>query len=178
MFLPLGYCKTSIISLNPVPDMQCTFLVEVYDELTICSDIAAAIARLVLAMFILNSVDITWDYQPGLMWSTIEPSVGIMCCCLPLIRVVVIAVIPESLRTSSSRSSGGNSKMNNASWPRTATYNDIHGSRGTRNTASSSNIAIQDDDEVPMGTVYQSKIKVQQEFRVDEERAESPARGV
>lgn len=56
------------------------------------SDCAAAIARLLLSMLVLGEYDTTWLYAKGYMWSIIEVSTGIVCTCLPTMRVFLKTV--------------------------------------------------------------------------------------
>lgn len=57
----------------------------------IYSDCAAAIARLILSMLVLGEYDTTWLYAKGYMWSIIEVSTGIVCTCLPTMRIFLKA---------------------------------------------------------------------------------------
>ncbi|KAJ5383628.1 hypothetical protein N7517_001539 [Penicillium concentricum] len=52
-------------------------------------DCAAAMARLLLSMLVLGEYDSTWHYAKGYMWSIIELSTGIVCTCLPTMRVLL-----------------------------------------------------------------------------------------
>lgn len=94
------------------------------------SEIASALTRLVSAMLLIGSPDPSWDYMTGDIWSLIEPAVGIMCACLPTIRVVFMAIIPASWRSTFSLRSRSSKTATSAhrtgDWPRTATYNEIH----------------------------------------------------
>ncbi|GAB1214133.1 hypothetical protein ATERTT37_003293 [Aspergillus terreus] len=54
-------------------------------------DCAAAIARLILSMLVLGEYDTTWLYAKGYMWSIIEVSTGIVCTCLPTMRIFLKA---------------------------------------------------------------------------------------
>ncbi|KAH6648271.1 hypothetical protein BKA67DRAFT_574220 [Truncatella angustata] len=37
-----------------------------------------------------NSTNLTWDYYHVVMWSTVEVTVGIMCTCMPTMRLVLV----------------------------------------------------------------------------------------
>lgn len=54
-----------------------------------------------------KSLNKTWELYNVSVWSIIEISVGIMCACLPTIRVVLVRIFPI-LSTSSSQRSRGN----------------------------------------------------------------------
>ncbi|KAM6508339.1 hypothetical protein FALCPG4_018212 [Fusarium falciforme] len=54
-----------------------------------------------------KSMNKTWELYNVSIWSTIETSVGIMCACLPTIRVVLVRIFPI-LSSSSSQHSRGN----------------------------------------------------------------------
>jgi hypothetical protein len=47
----------------------------------------------------------TWDFYDVSVWSTVEICVGIMCACLPIIRLVLVRLFPI-LGGSSARSRG------------------------------------------------------------------------
>ncbi|TEY83161.1 hypothetical protein BOTCAL_0025g00200 [Botryotinia calthae] len=92
-------------------------------------EIAAALMRLMTALFFIGSPDPTWDYATGSIWSVIEPAIGIVCACLPTIRVVLLAIIPASCRSVFSLnlcpSKTATSGRETGDWPRIATYNEI-----------------------------------------------------
>ncbi|PLB50855.1 hypothetical protein P170DRAFT_446068 [Aspergillus steynii IBT 23096] len=52
-------------------------------------DFIAAIIRLIASMLVLGNWDVTYDYARGFMWSIIEVSVGIICTCLPTMRIIL-----------------------------------------------------------------------------------------
>jgi hypothetical protein len=55
------------------------------------SETAFSVVRLV-KMTSLGVTDMTWDYTTPIIWSTVEPSVGLLCACVP----VMGALLPKS----------------------------------------------------------------------------------
>ena len=53
----------------------------------------------------LGVTDATWDYVTPIIWSTVEPSIGLLCACVP----VMGALLPKSWmeRVSTGQRSGG-----------------------------------------------------------------------
>jgi hypothetical protein len=49
-----------------------------------------SVVRLQSLILFANSQNITWDYAPAAYWSTIELHVGIICACLPSLRLLFI----------------------------------------------------------------------------------------
>lgn len=41
----------------------------------------------------------TWDYWSVSNWSTVEINVGIMCVCMPSLRMIVVQCFPKMLGT-------------------------------------------------------------------------------
>ncbi|KAG9235563.1 hypothetical protein BJ875DRAFT_458794 [Amylocarpus encephaloides] len=138
-------------------------------------DCAAAITRLVTSMLVLGNRDVTWDYVPGFIWSIIEPSVGIMCACLPTIRVILLLIIPESWRSVfslRSRTASGTKlqKTFESDWPRTAAYNEIHGA-GKGTTVGSETASTNTDRPVELNKMDRKDggITVSHTYTVEEE---------
>ena len=67
-------------------------------SLTLCSETAFSVIRL-MELTSLDASDATWNYQPPIIWSTIEICVGIFCACLP----VMPPLVAEFLRARSGR---------------------------------------------------------------------------
>lgn len=61
--------------------------------LTLCSETAFSIVRLV-ELTSLDISDVTWDYLPPIIWSTVESCVGMFCACLP----VMAPLVPKFMR--------------------------------------------------------------------------------
>jgi hypothetical protein len=92
------------------------------------SDCAAAMARLLLSMLVLGEYDSTWLYAKGYMWSIIEVSTGIVCTCLPTMRVLLKTAFGGAFARILGMSSGKASHQpsSNTPWSRTNEYyNDI-----------------------------------------------------
>ncbi|OQE02352.1 hypothetical protein PENSOL_c002G09869 [Penicillium solitum] len=91
-------------------------------------DCAAAMARLLLSMLVLGEYDSTWLYAKGYMWSIIEVSTGIVCTCLPTMRVLLKTAFGGAFAKIFDMSSGKASHQpsSNTPWSRTKEYyNDI-----------------------------------------------------
>jgi hypothetical protein len=48
-----------------------------------------------------GSNNATWEYTEFDMWSTIEINVGIICACMPSLRVLLVRLFPKMLGSSS-----------------------------------------------------------------------------
>lgn len=68
----------------------------------------------------------TWDQSEVVNWSNIEVNVGIICACLPTIRVILVRFFPNIMGTTKATSQAYNAK-----------YGYGNGSRGMGNTAGS-----------------------------------------
>ncbi|KAF3001846.1 hypothetical protein E8E13_004281 [Curvularia kusanoi] len=73
-----------------------------------------------------SSINPTWDQVDVVTWSAIEVNVGIICACLPTIRVMLVRFFPSIMGTTKASSQAYNSK-----------YGYGNGSRGFGNTAGS-----------------------------------------
>ncbi|KAJ5435235.1 hypothetical protein N7491_005830 [Penicillium cf. griseofulvum] len=87
-------------------------------------DCAAAMARLLLSMLVLGEYDSTWLYAKGYMWSIIEVSTGIVCTCLPTMRVLLKTAFGGAFARIFGMSSGKASHQpsSNTPWSRTKEY--------------------------------------------------------
>ncbi|KAJ5990682.1 hypothetical protein N7499_011229 [Penicillium canescens] len=91
-------------------------------------DCAAAMARLLLSMLVLGEYDTTWLYAKGYMWSIIEVSTGIVCTCLPTMRVLLKTAFGGAFARIFGMYSGKASHQMSSNTPRSRTneyYNDI-----------------------------------------------------
>ncbi|KAJ5513275.1 hypothetical protein N7463_002827 [Penicillium fimorum] len=91
-------------------------------------DCAAAMARLLLSMLVLGEYDSTWQYAKGYMWSIIEISTGIVCTCLPTMRVLLKTAFGGAFARIFGMSSGKASHRpsSNIPWPgKEDYYNNI-----------------------------------------------------
>lgn len=57
-------------------------------RLTVLSETAFSIIRLV-ALTHFSISDVTWNYLPPILWSSIEVCVGIICACLPVMAPLI-----------------------------------------------------------------------------------------
>ncbi|KAJ5497890.1 hypothetical protein N7453_006941 [Penicillium expansum] len=90
------------------------------------SDCAAAIGRLLLSMLVLGEYDSTWLYAKGYMWSIIEVSTGIICTCLPTMRILLKTFFGGAFAGIFGMSSVKASRLpsSNTPWSRTKEYHD------------------------------------------------------
>lgn len=95
------------------------------------SDCAAAIGRLLLSMLVLGEYDSTWLYAKGYMWSIIEVSTGIICTCLPTMRILLKTFFGGAFAGIFGMSSVKASRLpsSNTPWSRTKEYHDEIGGR-------------------------------------------------
>ncbi|THC90504.1 hypothetical protein EYZ11_010030 [Aspergillus tanneri] len=77
-------------------------------------DCAVSLIRLISSMLVLGNWDVTYDYARGVIWSIVEVSIGIVCSCLPTMRVILASILSEKLarvlRFSGLRSNSDNSR--------------------------------------------------------------------
>lgn len=71
---------------------SCIFAIRDH-SLTLCSETAFSIIRLI-ELTSLDVSDVTWNYLPPIVWSTVEICVGMVCACLP----VMAPLLPILLR--------------------------------------------------------------------------------
>ena len=62
-----------------------------------------SILRLQSLIFFANSKNPTWDQWIVGWWSTIEVNVGMICTCLPTVRLILVRAWPRVFSTNSSR---------------------------------------------------------------------------
>ena len=65
-----------------------------------------SIIRLHALVTFAQSTNATWDNFPVSLWSTVEINVGIMCTCMPTLRLLLVRLFP-ALGGSTSRGYGG-----------------------------------------------------------------------
>ncbi|KAI9054826.1 hypothetical protein LZ554_001971 [Drepanopeziza brunnea f. sp. 'monogermtubi'] len=58
-----------------------------------------SIIRLQSLVSFSNSQNPTWDNLPVSLWSTVEVSIGLICACMPTLRLVLVRLFPRSLGT-------------------------------------------------------------------------------
>ncbi|KAJ5274998.1 hypothetical protein N7497_005609 [Penicillium chrysogenum] len=110
-------------------------------------DCAAAMARLLLSMLVLGEYDSTWLYAKGYMWSIIEVSTGIVCTCLPTMRVLLKTAFGGTFARIFGMSSGKVSHQPSSSTPCSKAneyYNDIGQARSvdvSSNTHRTNNVS-------------------------------------
>lgn len=146
--------------------MASTSLFRYFLELTLfflVSNCAAAFARLMTSMLVLGEYDVMWVYSRAVMWSIIELSTGIVCACLPTMRVVFKAIFSKRVARALGlgSGSGGTSRPKSDSTPwRSNNYNEIH----SVGTAKASSLNTQDAEPFAMGA---QGIRVDEEFKIE-----------
>lgn len=58
-----------------------------------------SILRLQSLVQFANSMNPTWDNLAVTLWSTVEINVGIICVCMPSLRVLLVRIFPKFLGT-------------------------------------------------------------------------------
>lgn len=66
-----------------------------------------SIVRLVFLVQMKDSINLTWDYFDVCLWSTVEITVGIMCTCMPTLRLILVRMSRRVGSTISHRSAHG-----------------------------------------------------------------------
>ena len=74
---------------------------------THCSVTIVSILRLRSLVTFANSTNPTWDQWEIAYWSTIEVNIGMICTCLPSLRLIFVRLFPKVLETSVSPSRSG-----------------------------------------------------------------------
>ncbi|MCJ1479222.1 hypothetical protein MMC13_007907 [Lambiella insularis] len=141
---------------------------------------AASLVRLLNAILDLNDPDTTWAFVNAMIWTTIEPSVGVICACLPVMRPLVSALLPTKLRHRffGHSSAGTNNDTNNSRsrWPTSEHFSRLydHGAIPVEmnGNASSTTTAVEGkhddlrDDPVLGNEIRMNAIHVKKEFEV------------
>lgn len=72
-------------------------------------------------MLVLDEKDVTWFYSTGFMWSVIEVSTGILCTCLPTMRILLQHMWTKRVRPSNSHDASDSrvlsGRHDKAGWP-------------------------------------------------------------
>jgi len=67
--------------------------------LTSFSETAFSLVRLI-ELTSLGVTDLTWDYVSPIIWSTVEPSIGLLCACVPVMGALLPKSFMERIRSS------------------------------------------------------------------------------
>lgn len=127
-------------------------------------------ARLLLSMLVLGEYDSTWLYAKGYMWSIIEVSTGIVCTCLPTMRVLLKTAFGGAFARIFGMSSGKVSHQPSSSTPWSKTndyYNDIGQARSVDvscNTHRTNNVSELHDADWDTGS---QRILVTEEVNIE-----------
>ena len=108
----------------------CYILGHKNQSLICCSKIAFSIVRLA-ELTRLDVSDVTWNYQPVIVWSSVEICVGIFCACLP-VTAPLVAVFMRVL-------SGSEESYAPSS------FGPSHAKRGNKDSLSQSFNKLEDD---------------------------------
>ena len=116
-------------------------------KLTSSSDVAATVTRFPLSVFIYANPDFTYSIMPIVVWSTIETTVGITCACLPLLRPVLLVIIPQSIqKLFPSSGQDGKSKSGHRARPLHPSYRQVmtpSGADSTNDPAHNNRLALE-----------------------------------
>lgn len=118
-------------------------------ELTACSETAFSIVRLI-KLVTLGTTDLTWDYVTPIIWSTVEPSIGLLCACVPVMGVL----LPKSwMNNMSTRPSGysSSSKKTNSFALRNRNKKSAFSKWGGTTVQGTQNDEVVDDDSSQKG---------------------------
>ncbi|KAG5952225.1 hypothetical protein E4U58_000888 [Claviceps cyperi] len=93
-----------------------------------------SILRLMSLSQFSNSYNLTWDSCDVVFWSTMEVCIGLVCCCLPTLRLLLLKLYPRVFETkmSRSRNSGTTSSsnafksINHTCFSQTTEYDEIN----------------------------------------------------
>jgi hypothetical protein len=69
--------------------------VVVRPKLTDSSVTAVSVIRLASIVEFRESTNLSWDYWGITMWSTVEIAVGMMCACMPSMRLILVRIAPK-----------------------------------------------------------------------------------
>lgn len=88
-----------------------------------------------LVTFGANSLNPTWEFFDVSMWSNIEINVGIICICMPALRLLLVRLFPKILGTTqryyAKYSNSGNKSANDRE-PRSGRFGNVSVSRAER----------------------------------------------
>ncbi|KAF1999345.1 hypothetical protein P154DRAFT_229714 [Amniculicola lignicola CBS 123094] len=93
LFIPLSQLVHLKLALNKKIGVALMFCVGTF--VTVVS-----ILRLQSLVHFANSSNPTWDQWAVALWSDVEINVGIICACMPAMRVILVRIFPKALGTS------------------------------------------------------------------------------
>ncbi|KAB8261482.1 hypothetical protein BDV32DRAFT_158222 [Aspergillus pseudonomiae] len=129
-------------------------------------DCGAALVRLFSSVLVIGNWDVTYYYGRGFIWSIIEVSLGIVCTCLPTMRVILKIVLSRSF----ARGFGFSSltprprRSSKGGWVRASKYNELLGPWSVQPGAGN-----QSHSNVTMGVRRENGASAAREIRVLEE---------
>ncbi|KAL5374849.1 hypothetical protein PMIN06_012375 [Paraphaeosphaeria minitans] len=97
------------IPISQLVDLQLAWRKKVGVVLMFCVGTfvtVVSIIRLHSLVDFAKSTNPTWDYWAVSNWSTVEINVGIMCVCMPSLRIILVRFFPKVLGTKRSTSGG------------------------------------------------------------------------
>ncbi|KAK7187414.1 hypothetical protein DPSP01_002538 [Paraphaeosphaeria sporulosa] len=97
------------IPISQLLDLQLAWKKKVGVALMFCVGTfvtVVSILRLHSLVHFAKSINPTWDYWAVSNWSTVEINVGIMCVCMPSLRIILVRFFPKVLGTMRSNTGG------------------------------------------------------------------------
>lgn len=75
--------------------MSCNSILSTFELMVFSSVTVVSMLRLRSLVHFANTTDMTWDYLEASLWSVIECQVGIICTCMPSIRLGLSRLFPK-----------------------------------------------------------------------------------
>lgn len=130
-----------------------------------------SIIRLHALIVLGKSANATWDNFPVSLWSTVEINVGIMCTCMPTLRLLLIRLFP-ALGGGTSYANGGyyhsggrhessTNRRGGRSHRRTRTFGELTTNQSKRSNSVRPDSSVDTVVSKPMGIVRQQTFAVQ-----------------
>lgn len=159
----LVLCKFSSIS-----HLSFFFILFFGGELTASNSVTiVSILRLQSLVHFANSKNPTWDQWGVMAWSTVEINVGIICACMPAIRVILVRFFPRVFGSTQAASNQQYAKYGSRN-PQTPKYG-----LGSKGAGKESKGGSQIGTENKIGDIMYTKT-----FEIDHGEGERPNRAV
>ena len=94
-----------------------------------------SIVRLASLVQFRSSSNLTYDYAGTSLWSTVEVAIGIMCACMPSMRLILVRIYPKIFGSTAKSSRNG---YNSQGYPHNNTTSGAVTSSKNRSTAQGS----------------------------------------
>ncbi|KAH8651299.1 hypothetical protein BX600DRAFT_473351 [Xylariales sp. PMI_506] len=97
-----------------------------------------SIIRLTSLVEFRSSANLTWDYWSVALWSSVEITIGMICACMPSLRVMLMRVMPGILGSTRDQSNKYYQRYGSGADKRTGDFqgSGLGGSRGPRDPSS------------------------------------------